>query len=81
MVIRAERAAGYGNLVEIRHSDGYTTRYAHNQENLVEVGDVVAKGDTIALLGSTGRSSGPHVHFEVHRDGKIVDPLRFVRSR
>lgn len=81
VVTRAKRVAGYGNVVELKHADGYSTLYAHNQENLVKPGDVVTKGQTIALLGSTGRSSGPHVHFEVHRDGKIVDPLRFVRSQ
>jgi len=81
VVVRAEKASGYGNLVEIRHVDGYTTLYGHNKENLVRAGDVVSKGQTIALLGSTGRSSGPHVHFEVHRDGKIVDPQRYVRSK
>lgn len=81
VVVRAEKASGYGNLVEIRHVDGYTTLYGHNKENLVRTGDVVNKGQTIALLGSTGRSSGPHVHFEVHRDGKNVDPLRYVRSQ
>jgi murein DD-endopeptidase MepM/ murein hydrolase activator NlpD len=81
VVIRAEKASGYGNVVELKHPDGFTTLYAHNKENLVEPGDVVSKGQTIALLGSTGRSSGPHVHFEVHRDGKIVDPLRFVQTQ
>lgn len=79
IVVRSERASGYGNVVEIRHADGLVTLYGHNQENLVEEGDVVSKGQTIALLGSTGRSSGPHVHFEVHRDGKFVNPLRYVR--
>jgi murein DD-endopeptidase MepM/ murein hydrolase activator NlpD len=81
VVTRAEKVAGYGNLVEIRHANGYSTVYAHNQENLVEVGEMVSKGQTVALLGSTGRSSGPHVHFEVHRDGKIENPLRFVRAQ
>jgi len=80
IVMRSEKAAGYGNVVEIRHADGYSTLYGHNKENLVEVGDMVDKGQTIALLGSTGRSSGPHVHFEVHREGKIVNPIEFVRS-
>ena len=79
VVERAERASGYGNLVEIRHAEGYSTLYAHNKQNLVSAGEVVNKGQTIALLGSTGRSSGPHVHFEVHRDGKIVNPKRYVR--
>lgn len=81
VVLRSEKASGYGNVVEIKHADGYSTLYGHNKENLVRPGDVVSKGQTIALLGSTGRSSGPHVHFEVHRNGKIVDPLRFVRSQ
>ncbi len=80
VVIRSKQVPDFGNLVEIRHADGYSTLYAHNQKNLVKRGDVVSKGQTIALLGSTGRSSGPHVHFEVHRDGKIVNPLRFVRA-
>jgi murein DD-endopeptidase MepM/ murein hydrolase activator NlpD len=79
VVVRSEKASGYGNLVEIRHADGYSTLYGHNQKNLVSEGDVVTKGDTIALLGSTGRSSGPHVHFEVHRNGQSVNPSRFVR--
>lgn len=79
VVTRSERTPGYGNVIEIRHADGYSTLYAHNQKNLVGVGDVIGKGQTIALLGSTGRSSGPHVHLEVHRNGKIVNPRRFVR--
>lgn len=79
VVTRSERTSGYGNVIEIRHANGYLTLYAHNKENLVSVGQVVGKGDTIALLGNTGRSSGPHVHLEVHRNGKIVNPWRFVR--
>jgi len=81
VVVRAKKVSGFGNVVEIRHADGYSTLYAHNKKNLVKSGDMVSKGQIIALLGSTGRSSGPHVHFEVHRNGKIVNPLRFVRSR
>jgi murein DD-endopeptidase MepM/ murein hydrolase activator NlpD len=79
VVTRSEKASGYGNVVEIRHGDGYSTLYGHNDKNLVKAGDVVTKGQAIALLGNTGRSSGPHVHFEVHRNGKHVNPRRFVR--
>ncbi len=78
VVIASRWEKGYGNIVEIRHADGYVTHYAHNRENLVKVGDRVEKGETIAIMGSTGRSSGPHVHFEVRRNGKIVDPARFI---
>lgn len=80
VVKRSKKVAGFGNLVEIRHTDGYSTLYAHNRENMVSEGDVVSKGQLIALLGSTGRSSGPHVHFEVHKDGKILDPRRYIRA-
>ena len=80
VVERAKNVSGYGNVVEIRHADGYSTLYGHNQENLVGEGDVVSKGQLIALLGNTGRSSGPHVHFEVHKDGKILDPRRYIRA-
>ena len=80
MVVKSERMSGYGNVVEVRHADGYVTRYAHNQENLVEVGDQVEKGETIAVLGSTGHSTGPHVHFEVRRNGKLVNPSRLIKK-
>ncbi|MCB1877562.1 MAG: peptidoglycan DD-metalloendopeptidase family protein [Chromatiales bacterium] len=74
------RKTGYGKMVEINHADGYATRYAHNQENFVKVGDRVHRGDVIAALGSTGRTTGPHVHFEVIRDGKTVNPAKYVRA-
>ena len=70
---------GYGNLVEIEHVDGLSTRYAHNQAILVKSGERVKKGETIATLGSTGRSTGPHVHIEVRLDGTPIDPGFFVR--
>ena len=60
--------------MEVNHGNGYTTLYAHNEKNLVKVGETVKKGQVIALLGSSGRSSGPHVHFEVRRNGKAVNP-------
>ncbi len=78
VVTWAGNRTGYGNLVEINHGDGYVTRYAHNQKTLVSVGQTVKRGDPIALMGSTGRSTGPHVHFEVLRNGRQVDPLSFV---
>lgn len=70
--------SGYGKLIEINHGDGYTTRYAHNERTLVAVGQTVKRGEAIALMGSTGHSTGPHVHFEVLRNGRQVDPLSFI---
>jgi murein DD-endopeptidase MepM/ murein hydrolase activator NlpD len=70
---------GYGELVEVSHGDGYVTRYAHNKENLVQAGDVVRKGETIALMGSSGRSTGAHVHYEVYKHGRSVDPSSYLR--
>ena len=72
------RRSGYGNLVEINHGNGYVTRYGHNQRRLVELGDTVKKGQQIALMGSTGRSTGPHVHFEVLHNGKHVNPAKYI---
>jgi murein DD-endopeptidase MepM/ murein hydrolase activator NlpD len=70
---------GYGNLVEISHGNGYLTRYAHNRTNLVKVGETVEKNQNVALLGSTGRTTGPHLHFEVVHHNKIVNPWKFIR--
>jgi murein DD-endopeptidase MepM/ murein hydrolase activator NlpD len=72
---------GYGNLVEVNHGNGYTTRYGHNAKLLVEVGDSVEKGQAISHMGSTGRSTGPHVHFEVLKNDRQVDPAKFVALR
>ena len=71
---------GFGNAVEVNHGNGYSTLYAHNDKNFVKVGETVKKGQVLALLGSTGRSNGPHVHFEVRRNGKPVNPIKFVRA-
>ena len=71
---------GYGLMVEITHSDGYVTRYAHNEENLADLGTIVKKGEVIALMGSSGRSTGPHVHFEVYKNGRTVDPASYIRN-
>jgi murein DD-endopeptidase MepM/ murein hydrolase activator NlpD len=78
VVTWAGERTGYGNLVEINHGDGYVTRYAHNERTLVKVGQTVKRGEPVALMGSTGRSTGPHVHFEVIRNGRQVDPLSFI---
>ena len=71
---------GFGKLVEINHGNGYSTRYAHNSENLVAVGDEVKKGQIVALMGETGRATGPNLHFEVLRNGQRVNPVTFIRQ-
>ncbi len=76
----AGKRSGYGKMVEITHGDGYVTRYGHNKESVVEVGETVKKGQLIALMGSTGRSTGPHVHFEVLLNGKTVNPGKYINN-
>jgi murein DD-endopeptidase MepM/ murein hydrolase activator NlpD len=78
LVVLAESRGGYGRTVEIRHGNGLVTRYAHNQKLLVEEGDLVKQGQKIATLGSSGRATGPHLHFEVLEDGKQVNPMKYV---
>jgi murein DD-endopeptidase MepM/ murein hydrolase activator NlpD len=78
VVIWSAERMGYGNLVEVNHGGGYVTRYAHNSANLVKVGDTVQKGQVLALIGTTGHSTGPHVHFEVLHGGSPVDPMAFI---
>ncbi|MFM7396075.1 MAG: M23 family metallopeptidase [Gammaproteobacteria bacterium] len=68
----------YGYVVDVTHGDGYVTRYAHNSEVLVRQGDTVSRGQRLAIMGSTGRSTGPHVHFEVLRNGAPVNPLSYL---
>jgi murein DD-endopeptidase MepM/ murein hydrolase activator NlpD len=70
--------SGFGNVVEITHPTGYLTRYGHNSRNLVRVGQSVARNQTIAIIGSTGRSTGTHVHFEVERNGAVLNPMRYL---
>jgi murein DD-endopeptidase MepM/ murein hydrolase activator NlpD len=79
-VITAGYNSGYGNMVEIDHGHGITTRYGHLSRILVSEGETVANGDTIARAGSTGRSTGPHVHYEVRRDGEATDPVHFLNA-
>ena len=69
---------GYGEMVEVNHGNGFVTRYAHNNENLVVVGDTVKRGELIATMGATGRATGPNLHFEVLRNGQVVDPLTYI---
>lgn len=72
--------SNYGNMIEIDHGEGFVTRYAHNQDNKVKVGDLVQRGQVIAAMGSTGRSTGPHLHFEVYKNGRAVDPATYIRK-
>ncbi len=71
---------GYGLLVEVNHGNGYVTRYGHNEASLVQVGDRVRKGQAIAHIGDSGRSTGPHVHFEVMINGKTVNPYEYIQA-
>ena len=68
----------YGLTVEGNHGNGFVTRYSHAEELFVGVGDLVRKGQNIALVGSTGRSTGPHVHFEIYKNGRVVDPTVYI---
>ena len=78
LVTWAGERAGYGQMVEINHGNGLATRYCHAEKLLVKQGDMVSKGQYVALMGSTGRSTGPHLHFEVLKNGTQVDPMRFI---
>lgn len=79
-VVKAGRNGGYGKMVEIKHADGFTTRYAHLSQITVKSGDRVAVGETIGAAGSTGRSTGPHLHYEVRRNGKPVNPATYMQA-
>jgi murein DD-endopeptidase MepM/ murein hydrolase activator NlpD len=76
----AGNRSGFGKTVEIRHGNGYVTRYAHNSDLKVQAGDLVRQGQEIAAMGKSGRATGTHLHFEVIRDGRTVDPLKFVKA-
>jgi len=79
-VILSDVREGYGNVVVVDHGRGLTTLYAHNRENMVHEGDWVHSGDPLARVGSTGRSTGPHLHFEVRRHGRHLDPAGFLEG-
>jgi murein DD-endopeptidase MepM/ murein hydrolase activator NlpD len=79
-VVSAGWTGGYGNMVEIDHGDGISTRYGHMEQVLVKVGDKVATGDAIGLAGSTGRSTGTHLHYEVRENGHPIDPMYFINA-
>lgn len=78
VVIRAGREAGYGKFLEIRHMQGIVTKFAHNSVNLMKVGQRVKRGDVIAKVGSTGRSTGPHLHYEVRINGVAINPRLYI---
>lgn len=79
VVTYAGNRYGYGEMIEISHDNGLVTRYGHNSELLVTLGEVVKKGQIISRMGTTGRSTGPHVHFEVYKNGRAVDPASYIR--
>jgi murein DD-endopeptidase MepM/ murein hydrolase activator NlpD len=78
IVTWAGEKTGYGNMVEVSHGDGMSTRYAHASRVAVKVGDLVGKDQLVAYMGSTGRSTGPHLHYEVLRNGAQVDPATYI---
>lgn len=80
VVTRAGWAGGYGRLVEIEHANGFSTRFGHMSKILVSEGDTVKIGDIVGEVGSSGRSTGPHLHYEVRKNGKALDPIRFIRA-
>lgn len=79
-VLLSEKQSGYGNVVVLDHGHGFTSLYAHNRENRVKPGDWIEQGQTVAEVGSTGRSTGPHLHLEIRRDGKHLDPVKFIEG-
>ncbi len=78
-VIKASRSGGYGKLVEIDHGGDITTRYAHLSKIKVRVGQKITRGTRIGNVGSTGRSTGPHLHYEVRRNGRVLNPIHYIR--
>lgn len=72
---------GYGNIVIVKHENGYVTYYGHNSRNIVKVGQNVKQNETIALVGSTGNSTGPHLHFEIRKNNKLLNPSKYLKFR
>ncbi len=81
VIYSSNKIRGYGNMIVVRHNAGYSTVYAHNKTNLADKGDIVKQGDVIAYVGSTGHSSGPHLHFEVRKGKYSNDPIKYLSSR
>lgn len=79
VVTYTDQSTTYGNVIEVTHDSGLVTLYAHNKELFVELGEIVRKGQEIAAMGTTGRSTGPHVHFEVYKNGRSVDPASYIQ--
>lgn len=78
IVVYSGQRSGYGKMVEISHGGQFSTRYGHHKDLRVKVGDIVRKGQTVGTMGSSGRSTGPHVHFEVYKNGRVVDPSSYI---
>ncbi|NOR62969.1 MAG: peptidoglycan DD-metalloendopeptidase family protein, partial [Rhodobacteraceae bacterium] len=72
--------SGYGNVVILDHGGGYETYYAHLNRRLVTVGQTISRGDRIALMGNTGRSTGVHLHYEIRKDGVAVNPMTYIKA-
>ena len=81
VVYAGNELAGYGNLLLVRHPSGFVTAYAHNKKMLVERGDAVKQGETVALVGSTGDVDRPQLHFEIRKGDRAVDPKNYCRAR
>ncbi|MGO4835386.1 M23 family metallopeptidase, partial [Rhizobiaceae sp. 2RAB30] len=79
-VVKAGWNGGYGRMVEVEHGSGFTTRYAHLSKIRVKVGQAVTTGDIVGDVGSSGRSTGPHLHYEIRRDGDALDPVSFLKT-
>ena len=79
-IVRAGRNGGYGKMVEIDHGNGLKTRFAHLSRIQVRVGEEVSAGQRIGASGNTGRSTGPHLHYEVRKDGQAVNPMRYLKA-